>query len=42
MILGIGVGSKGLRNPLKVRFSYAWGKVIPRLENSWWAFFVKI
>ena len=32
--LGIGVGSRGLINPLEVRFSYAWARVIPRLKNS--------
>ena len=40
--LGIGVGSKGFRNPLKVRFSYAWERVIPRSKNSWQAFFVNL
>ena len=37
--LGMGVGSKGLMNPLEDRFSYAWVRVIPRSENSWRAFF---
>ena len=40
--LGMGVGSKGLMNPLEVKFSYAWARVIPRLENSPRAFFVKL
>ena len=40
--LGIGVGSRGLINPLEIRFSYAWARVIPRSENSWWAFFMKL
>ena len=42
MGLGIGVGSRSLMNPLKDKFSYAWVRVIPRSENSWWAFFVKL
>ena len=40
--LGIGVGSRGLMNPLEDKFSYAWVRVIPRLKNSQWAFFVKL
>ena len=40
--LGIGVGSRGLMIPLEVKISYAWAKVIPRSENSWRAFFVKL
>ena len=32
--LGIGVGSRGLMNPLEVKFLYAWTRVIPRFENS--------
>ena len=40
--LGIGVGSRGLINPLEARFSYAWARVIPRSENSRRAFFVKL
>ena len=36
------MGSKGLMNPLEVKFSYAWARVIPRSENSWRAFFVKL
>ena len=40
--LGMGVGSKGLMNPLEEKFSYAWARVIPRSENSRWAFFVKL
>ena len=40
--LGIGVGSRGLMNPLEDKFSYAWMRVIPRSENSWRAFFVKL
>ena len=39
--LGMGAGSKGLMNPLEVKFSYAWVWVIPRSENSQRAFFVK-
>ena len=39
MGLGMGVGSKGLMNPLEDRFSHAWVKVIPRSENSRLAFF---
>ena len=39
MRLGLGVGSKGLMNPLEDRFSYAWVKVIPRLKSSQRAFF---
>ena len=42
MGLGIGVGSKGLMNPLEVKFSYVWAKVILRSKNSWQAFFVKL
>ena len=38
MRLGMGVGSKGLMNLLVDRFSYAWVRVIPRLENSQRAF----
>ena len=38
--LGIGVGSRGLLNHLKAKFSYAWVRVIPRLENSRLAFLV--
>ena len=34
MGLVMGVGSKGLMNSLKDMFSYAWVRVIPRLENS--------
>ena len=37
--LGMGGRSRGLMNPLKDRFSYAWVRVIPRLENSRQAFF---
>ena len=37
--LGMGVGFKGLMNPLEDRFSYAWVRVIPRPENSQRAFF---
>ena len=37
--LGMGVGSKGLMNPLEDRLSYAFVRVIPRSENSWRAFF---
>ena len=40
--LGMGVGSRGLMNPLEVIFSYAWARVIPRSKNSRWAFFVKL
>ena len=40
--LGMGVGSKGLINPLEVKFSYANAKLIPRSENSRRAFFVKL
>ena len=40
--LGMGVGSKGLMNPLEVKFSYACARVIPRSENSQRAFFVKL
>ena len=29
-------------NPLEVKFSYAWARVIPRLENSRLSFFVKL
>ena len=32
--LGIGVGSKGLMNPLEVKFSYAWAKVIPKYDGT--------
>ena len=39
MGLGTGVGSKGLMNPLEDRLSYAWVRVILRLENSRQAFF---
>ena len=39
MRLVMGVGSKGFMNPLEDRFSYAWVKAIPRLENSQRAFF---
>ena len=39
MGLGMGVGSKGLMNPLEDRFSYTWVRVIPRSENSQQAFF---
>ena len=39
MGLGIGVGSKGLMNPLKDRFSYACMRDIPRSNNSQRAFF---
>ena len=39
MGLGMGARSKGLMNPLKDKFSYAWVRVILRLENSWRAFF---
>ena len=42
MGLGIGVGSRSLMNPLKDKFSYAWVRVIPRSENSRWAFLVKL
>ena len=38
----MGVGSKGLMNHLEEKFSYAWAKVVPRLENSRRAFFVKL
>ena len=31
--LSIGVGSRGLMNPLEDKFSYAWARVIPRLKN---------
>ena len=37
--LGMGVGSKGLMNPLENRFSYAWVRVIPRSKNSRQALF---
>ena len=37
--LGMGGRSRGLMNPLKDRFSYAWVRVIPRSENSQQAFF---
>jgi len=40
--LGIGVGSKGWMNPLEVKFSYAWMRVIPKLKNSRQAFFLKL
>ena len=40
--LGIGVRSRGLMNPLEYKFSYTWTRVIPRSENSWRAFFVKL
>ena len=39
MGLSMGVGFKGLMNPLEDRFSYARVRVIPRSENSWRAFF---
>ena len=42
MGLGMGVGSKGLRNPLEDRFSYAWVRVIPRPKNSYQAFFGRL
>ena len=32
--LGMGVGSKGLMNPLQDRFSYAWVRVIPRSNGE--------
>ena len=41
MGLGIGVGFRGLMNPLEDKFSYTWEKVIPWSENSQQAFFVK-
>ena len=41
MGLGIGVGSKGLMDPLEDKFSYAWARVIPGSKNSQRAFFVK-
>ena len=34
MGLGMGVGSKGLMNPLEDRFSYAWVRVIPRSDGE--------
>ena len=34
MRLGMGLGSKGLMNPLEDRFPYTWVRVIPRSENS--------
>ena len=37
--LGMGGRFRGLMNPLKDRFSYAWVRVIPRLKNSRQAFF---
>ena len=40
--LGMGVGFKDLMNPLDVKFSYAWARVIPKLENSRRAFFMKL
>ena len=40
MGLGIGVGFRGLMNPLEDKLSYTWAKVIPRTENSQRAFFV--
>ena len=40
--LGIGVGSRGLMNPLEARISYDWVRVISRLENSRRAFFMKL
>ena len=40
--LRIGMGSKGLMNHLEVKFLYAWARLIPRLENSQQAFFVKL
>ena len=39
MGLGMGMGSKGLMNPLEDRFSYAWVRVIPRSKNSQQALF---
>ena len=39
MRLGMGVGSKGLMNPLEDKFSYAWVRDIPRSKNSRRAFF---
>ena len=39
MGLSMGVGSKGLMNPLEDRFSYAWVRVIPKSEISQQAFF---
>ena len=40
--MGIGVGSRGLMNPLEARVSYDWVRVISRLENSRRAFFMKL
>ena len=40
--LGIGVGSRCLMKPMEDKFSYAWARVITRLENSRRAFFVKL
>ena len=40
--LGMAIGSNGLMNSLEDKFSYAWARVIPRSENSWWAFLVKL
>ena len=40
--LGVGLGSRGLMNPLETRFSYAWARVISRSENSQRAFFMKL
>ena len=40
MGLGIGVGFRGLMNPLEDKLSYTWAKVIPRTKNSQRAFFV--
>ena len=37
--LSIGVGSRGLMNPLEDKFSYAWARVIPRLKNFQRVFF---
>ena len=34
MGLGMGVGSKGLMNPLQDRFSYAQVRVIPRSDGE--------
>ena len=36
------MGFKCLMNPLEVKFSYAWVRIIPRLENSQWAFSMKL
>jgi len=40
--LGIGMGSKGLMNPLEDKFSYACARVIPRSKNFRQAFFMKL